>query len=201
MKLITALLLAVLAATTLELSALNVTANEHKKSAHDGTAPEWMKYTQPGEEHAKLKELEGKWAVSAEFLMDSGSKPETSKGSQTNKMIMGGRFLQSDHKGTAMGQPFNGMGLLGFDRVKGQYQSVWVDNMSTSLMSSSGAYDDSAKTITETGSFSCPMTGEKDKAYRAEWKFVDKNHYNYAMYTKDAAGKEFRSLFIQYTRK
>ncbi len=169
-------------------------------TSNKGAAPEWIKNTVPGEGHKIFKDLVGTWKHTSKFWMDANAKPEESKGTSTSKLIMGGRFLQTDYKGTAMGKPFTGMGLLGFDSIKGEYQSTWVDSMSTALMTSTGTYDAATKTLTENGSSSCPMTGEKNKAFRGEWKFQDKNNYTYAMYANGTDGKEFKNLEIAYKR-
>ena len=92
----------------------------------EGGQPEWMKYTQPGEGHQIFKALEGKWKHTVKWWMNPTAKPEEHKGTNTNKLIMGGRFLQQDTKGKAMGQAFTGMGITGYNTMKQEYQSVWV---------------------------------------------------------------------------
>ena len=44
---------------------------------------------------------------------------------------MGGRYLHGMFKGTAMGQPFEGASVSGYDNTKKKYFNVWVDSMST----------------------------------------------------------------------
>lgn len=168
--------------------------------AHEGQAPEWVKYTTPGEGHAIFKDLVGRWQATSKWWMDATAKPEEAKGTTVAKLIMDGRFLQQEFKSKMMGKPFTGMGLLGYDALKGEYQSTWIDNMSTALMTSKGTYDAATKTLKEQGTASDPMTGEKDKWYRAEWKFVDKNTHTYSMFTKGKDGQEFKSLEINYKR-
>jgi len=116
------------------------------------------------------------------------------------KMIMGGRFLQQTVKGKAMGRPFEGMGLLGYDNLKKKFQSIWLDNMGTGMAQGTGNYDSVAQTLHETGEFSCPTAKDKMMTYRAEWKMMDKNHQTYTMWTKDADGKEFISMEMDYKR-
>ena len=159
------------------------------------------KLTSPGENHAVLKDLVGNWKATSKFWMDANAKPEESKGTQSNKLIMGGRFLETNHKGTAMGKPVTGVGYLGYDNVRGEYQSVWIDNMTTSIMNSTGTYDTSTKTLTENGTGSCPMTGDKNKTFRGVWTFTDKAHYTYAMVTKGNDGNEYKALEITYAKK
>ena len=132
--------------------------------------------------------------------MDKNSKPEEASGTQVNKLIMDGRFLQSEAKGTAMGKPFTGMGLLGYDNIKSEYQSMWIDNMNTSLMTSSGSFDGASKTLNEKGTGSCPMTGEKNRVFRGEWRFVDKKNYVYSLYSNGKDGAEYKMMEITYKK-
>ena len=55
-------------------------------------------------------------------------------------------------------------------------------------------------TPNESGTFSCPMTGERSKTFHAVWKIVDNDHYTYDMYTNAKDGKEFKNMEITYER-
>lgn len=166
----------------------------------DPKMAEAMKAMTPGENHRRLDVLAGKWTYSLEHRMDAASKPETMAGSSENRWILNGRFLQQEHKGQWMGQPFEGMSITGYDNMRGEYASFWLDNMGTGMMSATAQYDEAAKTINETGSYACPMTGEKNRKFRGALKFVDNDHYTYEMYGLDKDGKEFQTMKIEYTR-
>lgn len=167
-----------------------------------GSNAEWMKYTQPGEGHKMLTELTGKWNYTMKWWMDATTKePKESKGTSTSKMILGGRFLQQDVTGKADGKPFQGMGVMGFDVMRNEFQSMWTDSMSTNMMLSSGTGDMTKKIVTETGTFSCAMTGQKDRWFRTEFAIADKKNHTYAMFMKDAQGTEYKTMEIHYTRK
>ncbi len=174
-------------------------ANEHKSDAGEDMA-KMITLTAVSENHAILKDLVGRWKTSSKFWMDKNSKPEEASGTQVNKLIMDGRFLQSEAKGTAMGKPFTGMGLLGYDNIKSEYQSMWIDNMNTSLMTSSGSFDGASKTLNEKGTGSCPMTGEKNRVFRGEWRFVDKKNYVYSLYSNGKDGAEYKMMEITYKK-
>lgn len=179
------------------LATSGVWAKETKKAE---APPEWMKYTVPGEGHQILKDLAGNWKNTTKWWASATAKPEESKGTTSSKLILGGRFLQSDFKSTAMGQAFQGMGLMGYDAFKGEYQSVWIDSMSTAIMTSVGHYDPKTKVLSETGTGSDAMSGEKNKTFRNEYKFESKNAFTYSMYSKGADGKEFKTLEMTYKR-
>ncbi len=182
---------------------------EHHDSAHAGGASQadeaamkakWEKNAAPNEHHKALEPLIGTWNYNLRWWMDPSQAPSESKGSNTNAWIMGGRFVQQNTTGEAMGQPFEGMGITGYDNVKGEYTSLWLDNMSTGIMTASGQYDAATKTLTEQCTFSCPMTEEKAMQGKGVLKLLDANHYTYEMYGKGPDGKEFRSMEIVYER-
>ena len=161
---------------------------------------DWMKYSTPTDGHKVLSDLAGTFKYTAKFWMAPNTKEETTTGTSTNKWTLGGRFLQQDVKGKAMGQPFNGMSLVGYDSLREQYQSIWVDTMSTHMMTGTGTFDTATRTLTETGEFSCAMTKDKSRWFRTEMKINDKKSHTYAMFNKDTEGKEFKSMEISYTR-
>jgi hypothetical protein len=165
-----------------------------------GNAPEWMKHTQPGEGHKMLSEMTGRWSYTMKWWATPSAKPDESKGTATGKMILGGRFLQQEVSSKVNGQPFNGMGITGFDSFRNEYQSMWIDSMSTHMMMSSGSYDANTRTLKETGNMTDLMAGMKDRWFRTELNMKDKNAYTYAMYSKDAAGAEFKMMEIEYKK-
>lgn len=176
-------------------------SNEKSASEHDHDAmmEKWKEFSTPNENHKVLETLVGDWDYSIKWWMSPDAKPEESTGASSIKWIMGGRFIEQSVAGTSMGQPFEGMGIMGYDNEKKQYQSVWIDNMGTGIMTGSGSYDPNTKTLTDQGKFSCPAEGEK--SYRAVLKIIDNDNFTYEWYMTDPEGKEFRAMKIVYTRK
>lgn len=170
------------------------------KMAQDAKMAEMMKLSSPGENHKVLDMFSGNWNYSVRFWMAPDLKPEESKGTSASQWILGGRFVQQNVKGTAMGQPFEGIGMIGYDNMKKEYQTLWIDNMTTGFMTGTSLYDAASKTFAETGSFSCPMTGEAKKPFRGVMKISDPNNYTYVMYQNAPDGKEFKAMEIVYTR-
>lgn len=159
-----------------------------------------MSYTTVNENHDFLKKLEGKWKATVKFWMDPAGEPEVSVGTSDAKIIMGGRFLEQAFVGTAMGQPFEGRGILGYDNLKQEYTSIWFDNMATGIMAGSGQYDPETKMLTSEGSMSCPITEEKHRWMKDVTSIKDEDNYIYETYMKDKDGNEFRSMEIVYER-
>jgi hypothetical protein len=105
-----------------------------------------------------------------------------------------------DVRGDMGGQPFEGLGYLGYDNIRGKYTVVWLDSMNTGITRASGQFDPGTKQYTESGTFSCPLTGEKDRRFRGEWKVIDDDTLAYTMYTPDPDGKEVKGMEISYRR-
>ena len=191
--------------TALVLFSLSAPSFAADKNMGDKNDAEMMKaykeYTTPGEQHKTLAKMVGKWKYTAKSWMSDGGKEETSTGTSNMKMIYGGRFLQQDVKGMAMGMPFEGMMLQGYDNASQKFTSVWVDNMGTGIMNGTGTFDATTQTLAATGKMSCPMKKNQMVDYRTEWKMVDKDTNVYSMYTPDmTSGKEYKNMEITYKR-
>lgn len=161
----------------------------------------WMKYSTPGEPHKVLAGMAGNWKYTSKWWESAKSKPEESKGTSTMKMILGGRFLQHDTKGMAMGVAFQGIGITGYDNLKEKYDTIWLDNMGTGIMRGTGSFDAATKTLKDKGEHSCPMSDDNTREYRSEWKITDKNNMTYSMYSDDEDGDEFKMMEMVFKRK
>ena len=159
----------------------------------------WQEYATPGEGHKVMDQLVGNWDYSLKYWMSPDAPPEESTGTNDVKWIMGNRFLEMKVKGTSTGQPFEGMGIIGYDNAKKEYVNTWIDTMGTGMMNATGTYDAETKTMTEKGAFTDPMQGEE--SFRGVTKFIDNDNFTYEMYISSRGGKESRVMVINYTRK
>ena len=161
-----------------------------------------MKLAAPGPEHAALNPLAGSWKTTIKMWGDPAgpptAEPTINQGTCDRNWVMGGRYLVGNYKGTFNNMPFEGMEVLGYDNMKKQYVSSWVDNMGTGIMlSSGGAMDPGTKSFTLTGSSPGP-TGEA-VSMREVTKIVDGNTYTMTMYSA-MGGQEQKMMEITYTR-
>ena len=161
---------------------------------------EMQKLMQPGENHKVLDAIAGKFNAKVTMWMEPGKEPEVSTGVTENTWVYGGRFLQQKYTGTFQGQPFEGTGIVGYDNVKKEYISIWYDSMMTGIMSSAGQYDAATKTLTEKGTVSCPMSGQKDMPMRTALTITDNDHHVYDSYAPGPDGKEMKGMSIAYER-
>ena len=163
------------------------------------TMAKMKEFATPNENHKALNALIGDWSHTVKWWMSAEAEPEESSGTTETKWIMGGRFLQQTVHGTAMGQPFEGMGLIGYDNGKKEYNSIWIDSMGTGFMKGAGQFDTGSKTLTEKGHFTCPFRGQL--SFRGVTKIKDDDNYTYEMYSTGFDDKEYRTMEITFTRK
>jgi hypothetical protein len=160
----------------------------------------WKQYATPTDAHKTLRQLVGNFKYTMTMWQHPGAQPEKTTGTSKNKMMFD-RFLVQEVKGKVMGKPFEGMGVLGFDTLKNQIVSSWIDNMGTGMMTSTGSLDTATKTVSEQGTFTCPMTADHVRKFRGAMTITDKNRYTYEMFHTGPDGAEFKSMSIEYTRK
>ncbi len=157
------------------------------------------KAAEPGEAHRVLKAFEGKWNGKVTCTNCFTGETETSDGTAVSTWILGNRFLRQEWKGNFMGEPFEGISHFGYDNVKQQYVSTWIDSMGTGVMLSTGKYDPAARKFTLTGTFPDPTTG-KDTTARQVITIVDDNTHKMEMWSPGPDGKEAKMMEIVYTR-
>jgi len=158
------------------------------------------KYGPPGPEHKLLEPLVGSWHAKVNCWMDPTQPAQASDGTLVRKSIMGGRFVQEDYDGKMMDQPFQGLGILGYDRAKKQFVTTWIDSISTAIQHSHGTYDESAKTWTFRHEDDCPITGNRVRM-RDTLRIVSADEQQMEMYRQLGDEKEVKMMEIVLTRK
>jgi hypothetical protein len=160
----------------------------------------WEAYMTPSEPHQMMAAEVGTWTNEMTFWMAPNTPPEKSTSTGVIKMIMGGRYQESNHTGMTMGMPFEGRSTLAYDNATKELISTWIDNFGTGMMVMRGTFDDSNKTITFTGNAVDPMTG-KEKQVREIYTIIDDNTRKMEMFENGPDGKEFKNMEIMMKRK
>lgn len=156
-------------------------------------------YKSPGHVHALLAKSNGKWNSESSMYMQPGAPPMVSKGTVVSKMILGGRYQVSEHKGTMMGEPFEGVSTLGYDNHKKMFENTWVDNMGTGITKMTGPWDEATQSITFTGKMMDPNT-KQDMDIKQVFKIIDDNNQQMEMFMIAPDKSEVKFLEIKYTR-
>jgi hypothetical protein len=160
----------------------------------------YMKAAMPGPVHQKMAKLAGKWKLQVTSWMAPGAPPQKSEGSAEFKTILGGRYLQQEVRSSFGDQPFEGMGIEGFDNVTKERFGTWFDNMSTGVMVSRGKCAADAKKCTFKGRMSDAVAG-KEVVVTEIMAMTDDDHFTFEMHGPGPGGKTFKMMEIAYTRQ
>ncbi len=160
----------------------------------------WMKTIEPGLAHEFLATFAGEWNITTRMWLDPSDPPQESKGTSTATMVFGGRYLKEEMNGEFFGEPFEGMGMSGYDNNRQLFVSTWCDSMGTGIFTSYGSIDESGKVLTYIGTMDEPMSGEIGKAVKMTLTRNDEDHHTFSMY-EILYGDPFKVFEIEYSRK
>ncbi|TDX13443.1 DUF1579 domain-containing protein [Flavobacterium sp. S87F.05.LMB.W.Kidney.N] len=162
-------------------------------------AKAWQAYATPGAPHKLMTDEVGTWNCDMTFWYEPNAKPEKTTSVANIKMILGGRYQESDYQGKIMGAPFVGKSTLAYNNASKEYTTTFIDNMGTGMMVAFGKYDEKTKTIEFKGDVVNPVTGKK-APYREVYTIVDPTTRKMEMYdTKN--GTEYKSMEIVMKKK
>ena len=161
-----------------------------------------MQAGQPGKMHERLAQGAGTWDCKTTMWMAPGSDPMTSAGTTTAAPFMDGRYLKVEMAGEMPGMgPYRGFGLYGYDNVAGKFTSMWVDNHSTGIMTSTGELSADGKVMTWTYSYHCPLS-KKPCAMREVETVTGPTTKTLEMFgTEPKSGKEYKMMSIALTKR
>jgi hypothetical protein len=193
---------AVIGALTLSGGAAR--SQELSESEKAKRAAEYNALAGPGPEHQRLQALAGKWDQEIKYWMQPGKPPMAMKASCENRMILGGRFLVSESKGSMGGMNIEATSIFGFDRRHKKYTTVGLDTMGTYYVTATGPYDEAKQAVIMYGEDVDPVLGHTQK-YDMIVRFLGPNKYVTEVVFKDKAhthgAAEFKVVEITHTRK
>jgi hypothetical protein len=134
------------------------------------------------------------------FWSSPNAKPETSTGTSSISWVLGQRFLQEKFSGTAGGDSFEGMGIMGYDNASKVFKTVWVDSLNTAMAMAAGRFFAERNTFELTSQLYDPLLS-REKTVRSTIQFTSNDSYIFSMIDESPEGREFKSLEMEYTRK
>ncbi len=159
-----------------------------------------MKMAQPGPEHAQLMKMVGKWNTSIKMKMDPNGPWETHNGHSKIQKALGGRYvIEKFTAEMGMMGKMEGLLILGYNNLSEEYESVWMDTMSTWPILAHGKINEDGHTMME-GLMKDVITPE-GRPYRYVSIPVDEDHFITKMYDTIPPMGDVQVMEIAYTRK
>ena len=183
------------------IASAGVLAQQREGSGTQGGDPAMearMKAATPGEHHQHLGKGVGSWTYEGQ-VWAPGEEPAPMSGTMDSKWILGGRWVQTEVKGSMMGMPTEGVALDGYDNVTGRYISSWRDTMGTSVMVSYGKCDGTGTKTTYKGSMVDPMSGQ-EVMVKSATTWINDNTIEIEMWVV-IDGQDFKNMEFTARRK
>lgn len=155
---------------------------------------------EPGPLHRRLAPLVGDWKLTLRWRAAPEQEWRESAGRAARAWILGGRYLEERVSSEWMGQPFEGRGLLGYDALREEYTSVWMDDRSTWPRIGSGPAGADPRVLTTSGTVGDPVSGDRAAWFRSVLRITSDDEHVHELWSKDASGTEFKALEMLYVR-
>lgn len=159
-----------------------------------------MQMAAPDARHERLKMLEGEWATTSSFYMAPG-QPMTGTGTGSNRMILGGRFIELKGISEFMGMKFESLTIMGFDKRTDKYTLIGFDELGTYYVEAEGDYNESTKVFSLEGTYVEP-TSKMNQRYKFIFDVSAPNVMKYSVVFYDMPGMpaEFTMVEGTYTK-
>lgn len=159
---------------------------------------EWMRLAQPGEQHAFFEQAAGDYIVEGQHWMAPGVEGEKMMATSTISTLLGGRLMMEEFESKFMGG-FEGLLLMGYDNMRGEYYSYWFDTMSTwpSRMHGNADADGNMNLQGEMHDLMTPG----GRPFRSEHIHHEDGSFTMKMYDTLPDGEEFQNMELVYRKK
>jgi hypothetical protein len=155
---------------------------------------------QPGPEHERLAALTGEWNLRFAFSPSPAASPVTGTGSASNRMILGGRFLQSESVVQLGNGRSEGLLLLGYDRRASRYTMLGLDTYGTHYVEAEGPFDEGSGAMVMYGEEHDPIARHTER-YTVIVRLRGPDEYVQEVVSRQPDGTSHTAVKITYSRK
>jgi hypothetical protein len=120
------------------------------------------------------------------------------EGRAVKKMILGGRYLQENLFGKAMGMPWEGQTTFAYDKLSKRFKILWIDNMGTGMMEGEG--DREGDVLTFLASYP-DVLGGPDQQYKLVFTVENEEKHSMVLFLLMPNGEFEAQLELNYRRK
>lgn len=154
----------------------------------------WDKAGKPGEHHKVLNDMVGTWDAEFSFKMTPDGEMLTSRGTVSREWVLNKHFVREKVEASGFGPDmFHGLAYVGYNNITGVYETVWMDDTSTAMMTETGTYDPATKKFHFKGTHLDPATGSEVSS-RSEIDLSNPNRHVFIGWTTGPDGKEYKSM-------
>ena len=103
--------------------------------------------------HFQLSKLVGEWEGTARTWFEPGTVADESPVRGTMRLILDGRFIMHEYKGSFGGKPLEGMAIYGYHLDLEKFQCAWIDSFHNGAAMTTVREDEDAHSRGEAAQF------------------------------------------------
>jgi hypothetical protein len=160
---------------------------------------EAMRLMMPSDGHKIFDKLAGKWTGKLKIWSGTAptQPPMESNSDSESKLVLGGRYLIEESKGTVMRMPMQRMSVLGYDNFKKVYTLVFFSSLETATNIATGTLDAPGKVLILRGEFDGPQGKEP---FKNVIRFDNDDVHTFESYKIMPDGREIKLIEETSTR-
>lgn len=155
-------------------------------------------FAKPSAEHAWLMSHVGTWKVHCEFYMDPSQPPMVVEATDTCE-AHGPFFTVSRFEAEMFGMPFVGLAQMGYDPVREEYVSTWIDNVNPFMYQFAGRMDAAGEVLELRGRAPDPHSRTVTD-WRTTERHLDDGSRVFEMFMTIPGGPEVQLFTHRYVR-
>ncbi len=154
----------------------------------------------PGDAQKRLGFLVGTYDVKVLTWLDPSKPPIESAAVSNAQWVLGGRYVQQMLAGFVMGQPWSGVGYVGYDNLAKKYVATYIDDGSTGMEWYSGTMDKDGKAAKLSATVIDPIT-RKPTAVEMRLHIGTTGDHVTELWYANPAGTLQKVMELHYTRR
>ena len=151
--------------------------------------------------HYQLSRLVGNWEGTAKTWFDPSKLEDESPVSGTMKLMLDGKFILHEYKGSFGGKPITGMAIMGYELELGKFQCAWIDSFhtGTAIMFSEGKRGEEGMSVLGSYAYVTPEV-EQHWGWRTNVEVLSDDELIFTAYNISPDGQESKATETVYRR-
>ena len=151
--------------------------------------------------HFQLSKLVGEWEGITKTWFEPDTVADQSPIRGSMRLILGGRFIMHEYKGSFGGQSLEGIAIYGYHLGLGKFQSAWIDSFhnGSAIMFSEGQKGDDSFTMLGSYAYVTPEL-EQQWGWRTEIEILNDDEVKITAYNISPEGGEAKATETLYTK-